>query len=378
VQDLVGATVPNPEDAELPHQLGLGELGLIEGQPLTRPGGSPFRGSSASSVRRQMRKIVRSVHHAFSLLRTLDPHRFLIVLLCWTLQRHRRVACLVLNRFRNGCKCNRIAQDPVLIYQMSKVGSTSMFYSLQVAYAKAGLAHVPIHHVHTLCYLEQRARRAAESGCMANNLSLVRKYQGIQRDFATRPDEHWTVISMVRDPIARHISDYFHHLDEHLPDWRPRWREGRLGVDEVMDNFLGVTDHAVEHWFYEEIDNVLGIDVFSAAFPHDIGYALYQRPPKVTLLVIRMEDMNRGAPQAVEQLLGIRNFKLYSFNTAEQQSYRDLYRLFKSQPLPGWYVEKAYTGRLARHFYSDSERENFARKWTGAAAPPSADLVNVR
>jgi hypothetical protein len=325
-----------------------------------------------------MRKISCSVHHAFSLLRTLDPHRFFIVFLCWVLQRHRRVSCLVLNRFRNGCKCSQIRQNPILVYQMSKVGSTSMFYSLQVAYAKAGLAHVPIHHVHTLRYLEQRERRAGASGCMAEKLALVRKYQRIWRDFRSRPDGHWTVISMVRDPVARHISNYFHHIDEHLPGWRRRWREGGLSIDDMVGNFLGVIDHSAEHWFDEEIDAVLGIDVFASLFPHNIGYALYQRPPKVTLMVIRMEDMNRGAPQAVEQLLGIRDFKLYSFNAADQQSYRDLYRLFKSQPLPSWYVEKAYSGRLARHFYSDIERENFARKWTGAVGRPRLDFVNAR
>jgi hypothetical protein len=48
-----------------------------------------------------------------------------------------------------------------------------------------------------------------------------------------------------------------------------------------------------------------------------------------------------------------------------ETGYRELYRQFKAKPLPAWYVEKAYSSKLACHFYSNAERDRFARKWTG-------------
>lgn len=311
-----------------------------------------------------MRRIVESAHHAASLLRKLGLRRFSIVLVYWTLRRYRHLFGPNFDRFCGRISRDKIAQNPVLIYQMSKVGSTSLLYSLQFAYLKIGLSNVPLHHLHTLTQLDLHEQLAKQYFGAAEQ-RLVRDYKKIWKDFEARPEEHWTAISMVRDPVARQISDYFHHIGRHLPDCRRRWNEGSLTVDDVLQNFLTVPDHTRE-WFDSEIRSVLGIDVFSSPFPHEAGYSLYSRPPKMTLMVMRLEDMDRVAGRAIEQLLGIKRFKLYSFNLGSEGDYRDIYNQFKTKPLPAWYIEKAYSSKLACHFYNDTERDQFAKKWTKA------------
>jgi hypothetical protein len=254
-----------------------------------------------------------------------------------------------------------ISRDPVLIYQMSKVGSTSLMYSLQFAYAKAGLLNVPLHHAHTLSNLDLHEEWA--QGAPAQQLNLVRGYKQLRRNYEARPDEHWNVISLVRDPVARQVSDYFHHIDCHLPDWHRRWRANDLGIEEILESFLHVHDPTF-NWFEAEIESLLGIDVYSSRFPHEAGYQIIRRPPKASLLILRLEDLDRVAGRAIEQLLGIKAFKLYSFNMGSESAYGEIYRHFKQRGLPPEYLEMIYSRRIAQHFYTRAERDQFAANWT--------------
>jgi hypothetical protein len=295
-------------------------------------------------------------------MRTLGLRRFLIVLTCWTLRKCRPVvapcvACAAIGTHRNGA-----SRDPILVYQMAKVGSTSLYYSLQLAYLKVGLPNVPLHHIHALANLDAQENTLCTSIACPQQLTAIRHYKKIREQFRSCANSHWITISMVRDPIARHISAYFHDLDFHLPDWRDRWQRGNLAADELLQNFLRVPDYA-DHWFDSEIKSIFNIDVFSADFPHEIGYTIFPRHDKVTLMLLRLEDMNRVAAQAVHDLLQIPNFRLHSFNARNHTASSNLYEQFKSLPLPEWYVERAYATKLAQHFYTEEERTNFAEKW---------------
>jgi hypothetical protein len=310
-----------------------------------------------------MHRISASIKHAIFLLRKLGLRRFGIVLVFWVLRRYRRLFGLEYREISGaGAKLEEVSRDPVLVYQMSKVGSTSLLYSLQFAYLKAGLPNVPLHHAHTLTNLDLHEQNVKNANGPAHHLALVREYKKIRKTFEQRADERWNVISLVRDPVARQVSDYFHHIDRHLPNWQTRWGGGSLKIDEVLESFVQLSD-PTQHWFEGEIQGVLGIDVYATEFPREAGYGIYYREPKVSLMVIRLEDMDRISPVAIEKFIGLRRFKPYTFNMGSESVYAEIYQQFKTKPLPGWYLEKAYTGRIARHFYTKAELEKFAVKW---------------
>ncbi|HEY1922698.1 MAG TPA: putative capsular polysaccharide synthesis family protein, partial [Tepidisphaeraceae bacterium] len=250
------------------------------------------------------RRIAKSVRNGALLFWNLGFRRFSIVVVYWALRRYRPAATVVFDRAFGTVNRNHISRDPVLMYQMPKVGSTSLLYSVQFAYLKAGLPQVALHHVHTLTNLDLHEQIATKSDNPAEQLALVREYKKIRHDIESQSEGHWTAISMIRDPVARQISDYFHNIDSHIPDWRKRWREQSLSVDEVLRNFLTLPDHT-PNWFEAEVQSVLGIDVYASAFPHEAGYIVCSGHPKVKLMVMRLEDMNRVAGQAIEQLLGV-------------------------------------------------------------------------
>lgn len=309
------------------------------------------------------RTVLTSGQHALFLFRSLGWRRFAIVLSCWFMRKYRRIV-------GPAARCGgRVSRGPVLVYQMSKVGSTSLVYALQMAYLRAGHPRTPLFHAHTLTNLDLHEHLVKDANGPAHDLALVREYQQIRQTFESSRDEHWKVISLVRDPVARQVSDYFHHIDRHLPDWRSRWRDGSLTIEEVTESFLGAID-PTRHWFEGEILGVLGIDVYAQPFPHEAGYNVYNRPPKVTLLVIRLEDMDRVAGAAVEKVLGLKGLKPHPFNLGSQSDYGEIYRQFKNAPLPQWYLEKAYSGRMACHFYTNAELDRFAQKWARRSGVP--------
>jgi hypothetical protein len=257
-----------------------------------------------------------------------------------------------------------VSCDPVMIYQMAKVGSTSVWISLRVAYLKRGLYRVPLHHVHTLRDLEGQAEGMRRLGD-TEQLQTLCEYLALRETFDQDTGGHWRVISLVRDPVARKVSYFFHTLERHLPGWRQRWQAGALPIQEVMDAFLALEDDAHE-WFDLEVKAVLGIDVYETPFSAGQGYQIYRHPPKVDLLVLRLEDLPRVVGEALHSFLGLRDFVLYPANLGQERGYAEVYRAFKALPLPASFVQQAYSTRFARHFYTDAELGAFARRWTHA------------
>jgi len=265
-----------------------------------------------------------------------------------------------------------IARDPILVYQMSKVGSRSVLFSLEYSYARHTLPGVPIYHIHKLADLdvhEERARRSSD----IEELKSVRQCRQILKDFDELPDQHWNVVSLVRDPVARNVGAFFHNLDHYIPNWKVFWKEGSLTTAEIMQVFL--RDEQVHHtanvWFDVEFKSVLGIDVYEVPFNTAEGYQLYSNPPKVDLVIIRLEDLNRVAVPVMDKFLGIHDFKLYSSNIGDEKEYAKVYRAFKSTPLPLDYVQRIYQSRFARHFYTEAEITAFTNKWARLTRPRS-------
>jgi hypothetical protein len=110
------------------------------------------------------------------------------------------------------------------------------------------------------------------------------------------------------------------------------------------------------------LEPVFGIDVYAIPFATEAGYQIYTTP-HAHLLLLRLENMNDCAPQAMREFLNLDQFELLTTNTGEERETADLYRLFKTKPLPREYVDYTYSSRLARHFYTEVELAMFTQRW---------------
>jgi tetratricopeptide (TPR) repeat protein len=247
---------------------------------------------------------------------------------------------------------------PVVIYQMGKVGSTSVYESL-----KALNLDSPIYHVQYLT--ETGIKRIGNKNVDSRIPRHLNESMQLRRLIDNRNKyNYWKIISFVRDPIARNISAFFQNISH----WYPEIYSDAIPISTKIKNLINIFLHNYPHeipieWFDEELKQVFSIDVFESDFPKDKGFKTY-RCDKNELLLMRVENLDKCASEALNTFLNINDFKLLKDNLAENKRYFEIYKLFKSQiNLPQGMVEKIYNSKYAKHFYTPTELSSFISKW---------------
>jgi hypothetical protein len=253
-----------------------------------------------------------------------------------------------------------LTRKPLIIYQMAKVGSSSVLKSLNVYDQRT------IHHLHFLkpenvAMFTPRLRHAAQEPFLQNiqqmhlqRLADFHAYAGNCRGLK--------VITLVRDPIARNISLFFQHFAAYT-GFRPA--DSHLSVRELTDIFLYRFQHAIPLvWFDIELRETLGIDVYQDAFPKDIGYIEIKRND-IHLLLIKSEISDTRKEVILTRFLGLDDFHLVTANVSQDKEYGQLYRTFLQEVrLPHSYVETMCHSKYLTHFYTPAEIDRIRKKWT--------------
>ena len=151
------------------------------------------------------------------------------------------------------------------------------------------------------------------------------------------------VVLMIRDPIARVVSECYHKVDEGEMEPCP---DGMESANWVM----AVGDHSamLDHLVYEVAK--AGLDVFSVPF----------RPPvmryttKPLMVACRLKDID-----ALPKALGDMGFPLFGRPVQHLNacSYPEL-------KFPKCYVDRMMDNVYTRHFYTDEEIAEMRKKWT--------------
>lgn len=225
---------------------------------------------------------------------------------------------------------------PVIVYQMGKVGSSSIYRSLRQQYAGVVL------HTH---------------GFSPKN-----------RDPRVRRVCHWAmterfrlnVVSLVREPIGRNVSAFFENFER---DTGVAYADSRLTIDELTRLFLEKYHHEIPlEWFDQSILAKFGIDVFATPFPES-GVCTYTRN-NVRLLVARCESEDSVKARAIGDFLGIPGFAIANANIGEDKDYAPTYKAFKaSAVLPPEYISRMCGSKYFTHFYPEDFIEATRAKW---------------
>lgn len=254
-------------------------------------------------------------------------------------------------------------REPIVVYQMAKVGSRTVYRSLRSLDLPRPVLHA--HVLNDLDALEERIRQLYPDP--VGTLAEIENGRKLRRRILRSRGRTWHVITLVRDPVSRDVSAFFHNLTEVIPDVYERYARDEIALADIGDAFLHQYDHdAPLSWFQSQLEPVFGIDVFAVPFDTTAGYATYETPT-ARLLLIRLEDLETHGKTAISEFLGLDGFELVSTNRARNKPYSDLYSAFERDvTLPASYLARMYDSRLARHFYTDAEIEGFKERWTKA------------
>lgn len=261
-------------------------------------------------------------------------------------------------------------QPPLVIYQMGKVGSTSVHESL-----KAEDLPFDIFHVHVLTHewikkINDQFRRASKIHGRAQVRQHVLESEYLRSLLDRRdPEMEWRIISIVRDPVARNVSTFFQGLSTYFPELSQQQDAARLSPEQrlpellpaFLDNFEG--HETPLSWFQTHLEPAFGIDIYQEQFPKKTGYQIVSSGNK-TVLLLRLEDLETTAEDAFEQFLGLNNFRITKHNISERKAYAETYRIFKERlVLPTQYLDRLYGSAYAHHFYTDQQLDTFRRQW---------------
>lgn len=219
--------------------------------------------------------------------------------------------------------------EMILIYQPGKVGSRSLYWSIK-SYGKYVL------HSHVLRGIEYEE----------DTLQKLLEQKSAK------------VISIVRDPIGRRISEMWQNIPS------VNRYSAKVNFAEIEQYYFGEGFENLEFdWFHEELESVLGIDVYNYSFSQKEGYSLIKNN-NIQLLIMKVEQLNT-LEGVIGDFLGISGFKLQNKNISAQKRYRFAYQSY----IDGFVLPKErlrqiyYENQYVNYFYTKEEIDRFYNKW---------------
>lgn len=246
---------------------------------------------------------------------------------------------------------------PIFLYQMGKVGSTS----LEVAFQSSG---VPVHHIHSLGGDFSDQFRFHRTRLPLRRRIENRLFGTAQRLLLNLPNRPARVLTLVREPLARNLSAFFQLLRNVI------WEDSRFNTRDDRDLIPLLTDafhryfrqNSSMTWIDREIRGQLGIDLYSHLFDPAQGW-MRIRQRHIDLLVVRAENLDQCVP-VISQFTGIAELHLPKVNLSDRKWYGTLYRDFRESYVPSpALLDELYDTLYMRHFYSAEETARFRQQW---------------
>ena len=277
-----------------------------------------------------------------------------------------------------------------LIYQMGKVGSSSVANMLRSSPLASSTIHV--HDLSKDHFENLKILRASKQDNYSRplagsfiNETLRRKIDKLDRQTKIR------VITGVRDPIARDISALFEIIDHPLvkkstPDIK--WHNYNHGIRLKANhgifndngdvhvgntlNFLINRFHQYEEdkdyscqWFDTELKSVFGIDIYNYPFDQTKGYTII-REGHIEILILKVERMREMLSIALNDFFedDLAFIQSKSNEGDKKKTGADYIQIKNTFRLPMQICKAIYNTRHFRHFYSDDERQALIKQWS--------------
>jgi hypothetical protein len=248
-------------------------------------------------------------------------------------------------------------QNIVFVYQPGKVGSSTVNATI--------LQHLDPERVVHLHFLSKDFKKRAQGKAAYKwHMEQIDKAEKLRQE---NPGKAIKIISLVRDPVSRNISDFFQNPQNYLECGQSI---ESADVDELVQIYKRKNSYKyILNWFDNEFARYTGIDVYSHPFAQQHGFSRFNEN-NYDVLIIRVEDLDGVFDVALGEFLGIDVAGLKEENRKDIESGSVLYRQFRNRiEFPRRELEEVYSSRYSKHFYED-EREKLIRKWMA----PSHDM----
>lgn len=240
----------------------------------------------------------------------------------------------------------------VFIYQMGKVGSTTLEQAINDS------IHIhAFYSKNSTCVIRQKGLN--KFGFKAVFYTAEREVTDFIQRIIFKKRKVTKIITLIREPIARNQSMYFHDLDAYLfsahtnclstrKNPLPTRSQSKQLLDKVFNEEF---DHLYPlNWFDKEFKPMTGIDIYSQQFNKEKGYSLIHKNGVSVLCIstTKLDDLTL----VIEQFIG-QKLVLVKDNSGEDKWYSELYNDFKQHyKLPANIEEKIKKSQFYQHFFN--------------------------
>ncbi|MGB3401842.1 MAG: putative capsular polysaccharide synthesis family protein [Microcoleaceae cyanobacterium] len=255
-------------------------------------------------------------------------------------------------------------QDRVIIYQMGKVGSTTLLRSLK----HLNLEH-PVDQIHVL---SERGLNELTQQLHQKNAPLTPKLEKgleIRKYIDTSNQPKLKVITGVREPISQFISAFFQNLKARHPQFLDE--TGKANVDEICTHLHDTITQDKKlkrlsslNWFDKEFKSALGIDIYQSDFDLIQGYGKIKKE-EIEVLILRLESSDVWSSVITSFLDLPQPLKLRDKNKSNKKDYAEEYKEVLSKlKFDQSVLKEIYTSKYCQYFYPPEMIEEFIQKWS--------------
>ena len=271
-----------------------------------------------------------------------------------------------------------LGSRPVLVYTMGKVGSSSVYHSLRNCNISLLVYHV--HYLTDYC-MERVSQVYSEKNVeYQEDISLNQFVRGSTQHHLTGSyilknsvkksnAKKWNIITLFRDPVATFMSHVFQSPEIHTPflfDQKGDLDAKKVNkyIREHFREFNSDKDH-LSNWIDTEFHAYTGIDLYSYPFNCDAGYTII-KSENYDVAMISLEKLNSIFALVIKELTGTsKEVNMMRRNVTEKKDVADLYNELKNSiVIPKKDLEKVYTTKFARHFFTPEFRTKMIAKWS--------------
>ncbi|WP_223032322.1 putative capsular polysaccharide synthesis family protein [Hanstruepera marina] len=235
--------------------------------------------------------------------------------------------------------------NPVIVYQMGKVGSSTLKKSLEEN-------NIPALHIHRFFFTDlERPMKLKLLPHKLKNRSTFNKFL---------KGEKVKIITFYRDPLSRNISSFFQNLDVYFK--RSELKNLDYSILEERFNKAHKIHNTPNNWFDLEFNKRLGINIFNFPFEKEKGYSIINKDNIQVFLCVT--DKINHLEKELGGFLEIQDFKLNNSNIGDKKWYKDLYKEFKNKYKPTHQMlDKLYDSNIIKHFYNKEEIFDMKKPW---------------
>ena len=246
----------------------------------------------------------------------------------------------------------RTKNSLILIYNPSKVGSSSVYYSL-----KENLEWMPIAHLH---YLNRDWINLFKEKGINNWKNNESKANEVYKLLTENKERRIKIITLVRDPVALELSSIFQ-------GWKELFNINQvkdLKDEDILSHLNQKKFDWLQTWYTKEFKEFTGVDVTQEPFDPIKGFGIYAKG-NMEMLLIKLEELDRVKDDALNEFLGVSNINWSRKNASSEKSdiSENYARIKKSFGLEEEKLNSIYDNDFMKKFYSKEELLVFRAKW---------------